>query len=309
MQALNSWGANKVYVDVTPANFNYAVWIEPTKLSDTAAGGALQPQEFYQAAVATQHLARTLDARSPYPELAFQGLITEEPTGQSVVMKATFRGRLDFEGTPVAVKIYLERLDFDAERQMFRAFPPHPNVLKGVHDYEIPRPCIVFPLATHGSLEAVTEAHALAPALAATYAAQIASALAHLHSHRVVHLDMKAANVILSESVASGAVEALVMDFGLAMKNPTAVARAPVGRARDRKCWSTAACRPTSRRSTSTRSAACCGRCCLETCRGSRSSATSATETTRSGASGSPRTWWEASARRWTWRGRRTCAS
>jgi serine/threonine protein kinase len=43
-------------------------------------------------------------------------------------------------------------------------------------------------------------------------------------------LDIKAANVILSKPASSAEVEALVMDFGLAMKlGATAVARAPVG--------------------------------------------------------------------------------
>jgi serine/threonine protein kinase len=179
-----------------------------------------------------QHLAQALIDSSPYPDLKFEALITREPTGQSVVMRAVFRDE------PVAVKLYLEESDFDTEQEMLSAFPSHPNVLQGVHHYVSPRPCIVFPLATDGALVDVIAEHVLAPALASAYASQIASALAHLHLHHIVHLDIKAANVILSkpasaegaeEAEARTAAEAVVMDFGLAMKNPTAVASSPVG--------------------------------------------------------------------------------
>ena len=48
-------------------------------------------------------------------------------------------------------------------------------------------------------------------------ASQVASALAHAHERNVVHGDLKAANVLVSEA---GRIK--VVDFGLARRNATA---------------------------------------------------------------------------------------
>jgi serine/threonine protein kinase len=157
-----------------------------------------------------KHLVSSLVRKSPHPGLDFQNLITPEPTGQALVIKGAF------EGQAVAIKLYMKEEDYRTEVSMFERFPPHRSIMQPLAHFGAPKHCAVFPFADGGDLADATVDGALAPAQAAAYALQIAQALAHLHDHNVVHLDLKGQNVMLGRAAGTSGVEPLLMDFGLA---------------------------------------------------------------------------------------------
>jgi serine/threonine protein kinase len=159
-----------------------------------------------------KHLVRALVAKSPHPGLVFQDLITPKPTGQALVIKGAFEGRA------VAIKLYMKEADYRTEVSMFERFPPHRSIMQPLAHFGAPKHCAIFPFAAGGDLRQATADGGLAPAQATAYALQIAQALAHLHDHNVVHLDLKGENVMLAQVAGSSGVEPQLMDFGLAQK-------------------------------------------------------------------------------------------
>lgn len=144
--------------------------------------------------------------------ILFDGLVTEVKTGQAVIFKGTFNGNVK-----VAIKMFLSRSpdEYEQEVAIMRAIPQHENVVSLLHAIdECPRGIAVMPLLEGGSLESFYESHrgAIPPVIIKQYMKQVASGLAHMHSNKIAHLDLKCGNVLISGN------NALICDFGFAAR-------------------------------------------------------------------------------------------
>lgn len=95
------------------------------------------------------------------------------------------------------------------EARKLEALPPHSNVLQ-VHDagrWGTDQVFIATDVCPNGSLDGVV----LDPATACRYISLACRGLAHLHQHRLLHLDIRPANILLSQDDVP-----LLADFGLA---------------------------------------------------------------------------------------------
>jgi serine/threonine protein kinase len=104
----------------------------------------------------------------------------------------------------------------DAEVDILASLPPHPNVLKffgvAVSEDKL-HSLIVTELAAGGSLSATlhgTNREKPTAAQSLGWALQIASGMEHLHSHDIIHRDLKSPNVLLAHGYLK------VCDFGTA---------------------------------------------------------------------------------------------
>jgi serine/threonine protein kinase len=89
----------------------------------------------------------------------------------------------------------------------------HQNIspLLGISsDFDRPdRPCLVFPYYPHGEISGYLTKHPSVDKF--PLIAQITNALLYLHTHNIVHGDIKASNILINENL-----EATIIDFGLA---------------------------------------------------------------------------------------------
>ena len=154
--------------------------------------------------------------------ILFDGVVTEVQTGQALVFKGTLNG----SSNKVAIKMFLSRssAEYDQEVAIMRAIPPHENVVSLLYAKDAsPRRIAVMPLLEGGSLESYYEhtAGVIPPLVMKHYLKQVSLGLAHMHSSKVAHLDLKCGNVLLepsSSSEASVGHRALVCDFGMAVQ-------------------------------------------------------------------------------------------
>ena len=91
----------------------------------------------------------------------------------------------------------------------------HPSICTVYEVTEIGgRPCIVMEHVDGASLASAIPPGGFPPETAVRYGLQIADALAHAHGHRVIHRDLKSANVMIARD---GRVK--VLDYGLARRD------------------------------------------------------------------------------------------
>jgi eukaryotic-like serine/threonine-protein kinase len=92
----------------------------------------------------------------------------------------------------------------------------HPNCVSvldfGVYEGS---PYIVMDFVAGRTLRSILDEGPLSPPRALSIARQIAAGLAHAHAQGVVHRDVKPANIMISEEIATGE-HARILDFGLA---------------------------------------------------------------------------------------------
>ena len=150
-------------------------------------------------------IEKRLKETQPFVGTTVEGLITRNPTGQAVVLRAKHGGM------PAALKVYFKEDEFEQERNILRRVGAHKNITTALADYTSPSKAIVFPLAEKGSLEDMVQERALPSAIAKQYAKQIAEGLVHLHGVGVAHLDIKAANILITDKNVP-----VVADFGFA---------------------------------------------------------------------------------------------
>jgi serine/threonine protein kinase len=101
----------------------------------------------------------------------------------------------------VALKIFREKDDWDAckveLKSLFKA-GGHANVMEVLDFFEVPKPCMIMRLVRGGDLKDYLKKHgALKIDTAVRVLRGIAMGLQHLHSHGIVHRDMKSPNVLL----------------------------------------------------------------------------------------------------------------
>jgi serine/threonine protein kinase len=95
------------------------------------------------------------------------------------------------------------------EARTLASLPEHDNVVRvtDAGEWERGRVYIASELCTGGSLEDLRD---LTPGLVCDLVSQACRGLAHLHHHRLLHLDVRPANILLNEGVPR------LVDFGLA---------------------------------------------------------------------------------------------
>ncbi len=136
-------------------------------------------------------------------------------------MGAVYRARQP-NGPDVAIKVLHEELGDNAalrerfEREARALFGlEHPNLLHvvdfGIHEG---RPYLAMELLDGRSLDAIVEDGALPPEQAYALARQVLRGLAFAHANGVVHRDLKAENVFVTQD-AHGQPLAKLLDFGL----------------------------------------------------------------------------------------------
>ena len=141
---------------------------------------------------------------------------------------SVYRARDTVLGRDVAIKIFradaMVAHDLVRQEREIRMLSQltHPGLINvydaGRHQFDGSlRRYIVMELVSHDSLEDRMASGPLEPYEVAAIGAQIAGALAYVHSHGVVHRDVKPANILLSD-VASGGFRrsAKLGDFGIA---------------------------------------------------------------------------------------------
>ncbi len=136
---------------------------------------------------------------------------------------AVYQARHEGLGQLVAVKVLtgLSRVDQPSLTRLISegraaAKIGHPNIVKIIDDGFHPDvgPYIVMEMLQGASLEDTLKRKRISEREACTIALQVADALAAAHAHRIVHRDVKPANIFL-EAHAAGEV-AKVLDFGIA---------------------------------------------------------------------------------------------
>ena len=102
----------------------------------------------------------------------------------------------------VAVKVLPVRDDFEQERKVLSAMPPHPNLVEfvGATMREPPfQGFLVFDFYKLGSLERLIYADkALSGKLSLCIVREIVAGMRHLHDHAILHLDLKPQNVLIA---------------------------------------------------------------------------------------------------------------
>lgn len=154
-------------------------------------------------------ISEILIARSPYREVTFNRLITQRPTGQAIVMGATYKSQ------KVAIKIYLSRDEsaFATEISNLKELGSHEHIMSIIKHFETPRAATIFPLAENGDLASKYRERALSCSMVIKYGMEIALGLIHIHSHGIAHLDIKSENILIDRND-----RAMITDFGLSMK-------------------------------------------------------------------------------------------
>ncbi|XP_013394256.1 mitogen-activated protein kinase kinase kinase 12 [Lingula anatina] len=110
---------------------------------------------------------------------------------------AVFLGKLDQD--PVAVKKVREVKETDIKhlRKLF-----HPNIIsfKGVCT-QAPCYCIIMEYCPYGQLyEVLRDGKEIPPTLILDWAKQITSGMNYLHSHKIIHRDLKSPNILISKN-------------------------------------------------------------------------------------------------------------
>jgi len=119
---------------------------------------------------------------------------------------------------PSAIKrIRVDRLtnpdDLLDEARIMAGLPKHPHVVS-VHDagmWDSAEVYIAMELCTGGSLDQLSRGTPIDPAAACRYVAEACSGLDHVHQHKLLHLDVRPANILLCSDG-----KAKLVDFGLA---------------------------------------------------------------------------------------------
>ena len=150
-------------------------------------------------------------------------------------MSRVYRGRERRTGRPVAIKMLAARYSGSlADRERFRreariaATVRHPHIVSCLEFARTGRTVIAVMEYVDGpSLAQRLEAVGTLPARAAlALLAPLAAALGHLHANRVVHLDVKPANILLR----SADEAPYLTDFGIALVSTSEQSRADVSR-------------------------------------------------------------------------------
>jgi fused len=129
-----------------------------------------------------------------------------------------YRGRRRFTGQFVALKVIPKsgqsaadllvlRREVDILRQL-----DHPNIIMLLDFFETPRDVVLVTEFAHGELLQILRDDGMLPhSVVRSIARQLASALRYLHTHKIMHRDLKPQNVL----VGSGGIVKLC-DFGFA---------------------------------------------------------------------------------------------
>jgi serine/threonine protein kinase len=141
-------------------------------------------------------------------------------SGQADVFRGTFAGHVAGELRQVIAKIptgseakALKTFTTEARIIWELSEPGHVNCVRMVAFIESPRPCLVVPFLSGGSLsDFVRQQGQLSNTRRRELALQITSGLDYIHSRNVAHRDIKSQNILLNEQGC-----AVIIDFGLAV--------------------------------------------------------------------------------------------
>lgn len=132
-------------------------------------------------------------------------------SGQAKVFSCTRNS----DGFPVAIKVF--RVDKDStevyksELKLLLKMGAHPNVVSVLNYFESPSPALVMPLVNGSELgRYVRTVGGLSQYEGLKIARGIAHGLNHLHSHGIVHRDLKSSNVLVN-----GDGVPIIIDLGL----------------------------------------------------------------------------------------------
>lgn len=125
--------------------------------------------------------------------------------------------------TPVAIKIYNEKMDLGSEEMenflkmvAFLQTLRHPNIVQVLgFGRQGDIPFLILQYAPNGSLQAL-KGQLLPPRQVATYVKQVASALQYLHGHKKTHCDIKPSNMLVGSKY-----EILLSDFDIVTNSRT----------------------------------------------------------------------------------------
>lgn len=135
-----------------------------------------------------------------------------------------------YEGRQAAIKIYNFRVeenpdlhealdnfcDIRQEAVVLSRTGQHPNVISFLGVAIRPKFCLVIELANQGTLKEVLRSQQINRIVIYRMAQQIASAIAHLHSHGIIHRDLKSDNVLIFSLEADADINVKLADFGTA---------------------------------------------------------------------------------------------
>ena len=122
-------------------------------------------------------------------------------SGQANVYKATMETNTN-EQKVVAIKVFHNKTDWRECKQeliTLLRLPIHPNVMEVMDFYEVPKPAFVMKFVHGGDLRDRLRKGRLSIPEAGNLLAGIGEGLRHLHSHNIVHRDMKSPNILLEQ--------------------------------------------------------------------------------------------------------------
>jgi serine/threonine protein kinase len=141
------------------------------------------------------------------------------PRNQEVALKV-----LKARGNPEMVQ--LARQEFE----LLKRLPPHPHIIQAFDFHEIPRGGVVMALELFDGLTLQKATLAapekkLSPACVSQLSTALFKALAHLHSHGVIHRDVKPCNIFVSRSL----LDLRLGDFNVARSLEDGASLSPAG--------------------------------------------------------------------------------
>lgn len=130
---------------------------------------------------------------SPYPGIIYKKAMKK--SGQAQVYVA------EREGKKVAVKVFVDgegQIDtYKTELRMLLKIPQHPNVVQVIDFFESPRPALVMEYIEGQDLKDFLEKNGpFSQKEGLKICTGIASGLCHLHDNRIIHRDLKSANIL-----------------------------------------------------------------------------------------------------------------
>jgi serine/threonine protein kinase len=135
-------------------------------------------------------------------------------SGQANVYKGHRKAR-DGSNTAVAIKVYHNEKDWEECKDELMALlkiSGHNNVMEVLDFFEKPKPCVTMLLVEGGDLRDYLDKKGKLPSRDAVKVVRgIAQGLLHLHSHKLVHRDLKSPNVLLRLP----ALEPVLIDLGM----------------------------------------------------------------------------------------------
>uniref|UniRef100_A0A7S2XPP9 Protein kinase domain-containing protein n=1 Tax=Attheya septentrionalis TaxID=420275 RepID=A0A7S2XPP9_9STRA len=148
-------------------------------------------------------------------------------SGQAVVYRGTMRNKEGGKNKQdVAIKVFKNRKDWDDCKQELMSLlkiSGHTNVMEVLDFFEVPMPAFVMRYVCGGDLmNHLSKKGKFTGKRAVSLLQGIGEGLRHLHSHAIVHRDLKSANILLEGK--GSALRPVLIDLGLGKAVPKSLA-------------------------------------------------------------------------------------